>query len=589
MVVMNWSTDTDINKRKTAKSYDIIKHNPHPFMDDLLQIHIYLDMYKDFVYSVSDTLIATKDEKIKQGRFLKQKILGYLNLKQHFAYYLNTPQCLIDPGGYYTAARNKSTPLTLYQGLINFCNDTNLRTNLGEIYSDKENDPKNAYDVYTSLGLMYMGQLQMKIHELLGSHIIYPKVLCNTLFPGYDSDKDFYDTFLNTLQVCICNENQLQRIFNITEISIKYKEKYIDLTSVKAQFKFLITDNIKYTATVLCIDATPGVYYYPDTRKILTLNKDKLITLKTPADELDGAWQAPELKASFVSTFIKGIHYYGNYNEDLFIDINSNPFINAYIPKKDIRGNYNISKLKNIDCPNNLSNPDLSDNQITIRNCWNKIKNLSPRDPFYKEKDICIKSKKSSMDILKCVYVSKYQNDFPDYNIISLYNDRNAAIMMSFINPKIFTVFASDKSIGFDDKKDSERIVLSTEILRGLNLTMEDIEKISEIYYKLEILNYVKRFIDSLPLLPAYYKRSLNYTLHHIYYTPANIWGTLTHYLVINARNFTAIAENMDARAQAARSPLRRRKRDQNFGKRIKNRNHLKSITSEIKYLLTIR
>jgi hypothetical protein len=448
--IYNYITKKQTIPTPIKKPTFIFIDNENTNVDVILEIFMLLDMYKDFVINSLNDAPDT-----------------------------NSGSSSNDP----------NIPINVSSNLYNQEQSDIIKNKLYEITNKIVNYPNisSLIDVlYTFITIKSSpDKIYKELYKLLNVNLFQPKILMINLFPNLLDDQTFYIQFLRTLKIATNDENIFKILKNISSDYINQKQILINNSDVsnrsaeKNAINSLIKLNEPQNPTIVWIDADPG------SKRINTfsgmipwLSKNYGIkSIITPATHLD---DAPEKNS--IITYVKNIIIYktGNFNIEFKSKIITDPPLISLNLIKSNNDNYilKIDKFFSLNCSSfdidyvgSIVNKN-GKNKINRQSCWENLyklfkkKEINPhpniklqRDGIYNiskyEKldmrddkqhellDLCIKSNKTVMDTMKLFFAKLISLEYDDHDLFSIFNDKNAAILMSAIYKKGLVVYGS--------------------------------------------------------------------------------------------------------------------------------------------------
>jgi hypothetical protein len=367
--------------------------------------------------------------------------------------------------------------LSLLDALKDFCGDKNPditdehKQKQTEIINNQINEILKKIDKDDPVKklLLPRGRLENIYDELekkLGIIVLFPFTIIKILFPGIEQtafDKDTY-SFISFLTHFLNNSLSISQLKIISD---KYKEHYKTNQSVAK--KWVIDEvrdwvDINHPKTIAWIEATPGSQKIDAIiRRLRDININKnLLSFISPATKLDAATETNEITNILGSITYPEELEIGQIHEIKLVDNTGNEIINWRIERiNDIvvgEPNYllHVDKFYTLDCKK-FGGLKVINTKLSIPNVWktieerlfeNGVNPYDDKDDLFIEADLCMKANKTSMDMLKGIYAmielekqsSRLQSDI---DMISIFNDQNAARFFASISGNGVTIYAS--------------------------------------------------------------------------------------------------------------------------------------------------
>ena len=438
-------------QEKINKKYDEVTiDNSNPDIHIILYLFMIMDMYKDFIINFE---IIKDIERKEQSQLLRtpttQKKYPKLEHQKQ------QQQILFDALSVFLEKEKEF-----------FNKNEELKTAISNFISKKK--------------LVFLELIHTKLDQLLGIQIYFPMQLMNTLFPDLLNKKAMLTSFMQFLKYAT-NNNSEDEFERLKEISNKYIEhKTLDFKTRENNEENIIKKlNKPQSETMAWVEASNGLKKIPETSGILDklAQYKKLSSIKNPGMELDSAGVENELIERINSLELN----YKDYKMENIVKIlvktpNNKQLINLLLEKKKKSYELIINEFFGLKCSKfkGLENAQEINYKISRGSVWNTLIRLfegkflysgySQKHPNFNELDLCIKSNKTAMDMLKSIFAKMYSDQHPNQDIISIYNDYNAAKFMCAISKKGFIVFSSSiKAKPLLDLTTEERIFLRKE------------------------------------------------------------------------------------------------------------------------------
>ena len=358
---------------------------------------------------------------------------------------------------------------------------TNIQNDLGISQTNKKN-------------------IMRQIETGLGIKFVYPKELMVNLFPIKTSDgfvvyriQEFYPKFIRYLvTVCSFPEDIDRGFGKLKEFSNSYKNNSskIDVLN-KLDIYYSRYEN---NNTLAWVDSTPGEHRYQELIGYLAQINDagNLYTYTGPPQKMDDAPEKTDMTILTKNIIDLNINYPVN------IKVNNGPeTLLEYLitPAMNDTYEFDIKQFYTLKCdkfdPNYIRSRTGNLRKINTPQTWETLadlfkgdKKINIGDTDFNELDLCIKSNKTSMDMLKSIYVKGLMDDdvnLHKFNLVSIFNDINAARFAASINKKGLVIYASSVPFhqGIAPLKTQMQIVLRQKYLDKLELPAQQPESSS--------------------------------------------------------------------------------------------------------------
>ena len=357
-----------------------------------------------------------------------------------------------------------------------------IKNNIMKICENLKEEDQVLKDLLKNKGTL--AQIYTELEKKLGLVVLFPFDIINILFPGLtDTDLISNKFILNSYLLHYLNNEK-----NINELKIlsnNYKKIYKSdsnlvnenlINNIKEWFKKGIKPK-----TIAWVEATPGAQKIIETLQYLNFiaEEGKLLSFISPATKLDAAPESNEI-TTILEKIFKSLNLDMDQKQGFFKSLNLDIGQKQNIILKDTRGeiliDWVIERIDNIeDKPKYLLHIEkfftlnckkfgglkVVNTKLSIQNVWNIIRDrliddenadnhpnpYNDNKELYEEADLCIKANKTSMDMLKGIYAMHILNEHSklDDNIdmISIFNDQNAARFFSSISSNGVTIYAS--------------------------------------------------------------------------------------------------------------------------------------------------
>jgi hypothetical protein len=329
-------------------------------------------------------------------------------------------------------------------------------------------------------------ELEVELNKLLGVQIYFPKQMMDKLFPNVLDTDDLYTHFMRFLKFAT-NNNQIESFRYLRGLSDYYKKRLLEIGEdqrLRGDLENEIRERLRGSSfpkeTMAWIEASSGVKKIPKTFGLIEyLNRlGMLSTIKSPGSILDSA--------GIENDIVRLAQTRGKYTDfkldrpviKLLVKTDyddKTPIANLFLKKEGNRYNLQINDffgLRCVDFGDQLVNAqDPKTGKISRQSVWDILISLfegkfrySGIDPrSFKRLDLCIKSNKTAMDMLKSFFAKIYSDEHPEEDLVSVYNDKNAARFMCSINKKGFVVFYSSINPNVLSGETEERVVIRDE------------------------------------------------------------------------------------------------------------------------------
>jgi hypothetical protein len=330
-------------------------------------------------------------------------------------------------------------------------------------------------------------ELEVEINKLLGVQLYFPRQMMDKLFPGILDPDDLFTQFMRFLKVAT-NNVQEDSFKYLRRISDYYKEESIEVGSrqnlreeLESQLRATLREYSIPKETMAWIEASSGVKKIPKTLGLIEyLNQRGMLTsIKSPGSILDSAGIENDI-VRLASNSGKYIDFKLDRPVVKFLvkSKSEKTLADLFLKKQKNVYTLEINDFFGLDCKKfgdplvNAQDPKTK--KISRQSVWDILISLFngrgrrydefKEDPIsFMELDLCIKSNKTAMDMLKSFFAKKYSDEHPAGDLISVYNDKNAARFMGSINKKGFVIFYSSITPDILKGETEERVVIRDE------------------------------------------------------------------------------------------------------------------------------
>ena len=371
-----------------------------------------------------------------------------------------------------------------------------IKDNIMKICKKLKADDKELKDLLEKNGTL--AQIYTELEKKLGLVVLFPFDIIKILFPGITSLELISNKFILTSYLLHYLNNE-KNIIELKTLSDNYKKEHI--TNSKNANKNLISiinDWINKDIrpkTIAWIEATPGAQKIIETLDYLKIIADdkKLLSFISPATILDAAPVSNEITQILKDVFDSFNLDIGQKQNIILKDTDDNILIDWVIERiDDIIVNepkylLHIEKFFTLNCKK-FGGLKVVNTKLSIQNVWNIIRDrliddensdnhpnpYNDNKELYDEADLCIKANKTSMDMLKGIYainiLNKNSESGDDIDMISIFNDQNAARFFSSISSNGVTIYASKVPFESDGVTITpSRFVIKKEIISFLS------------------------------------------------------------------------------------------------------------------------
>ena len=326
-------------------------------------------------------------------------------------------------------------------------------------------------------------ELEVEINKLLGVQVYFPRQMIDKLFPGNTDPDQIFTYFLRFLKFAT-NNRPRESFTHLRELSDEYKRQISGLVDIPALDKQLMAALEAYVVpkeTMGWIEASSGVKKIPKTFGYLqNLQRLRLLSsIKTPGSLLDAAGIEND-----IVKLARASRKYGDFKLDrpvikfLVKTMNGKTLANLFLRKQGPAYSLQINGFFGLNCNHfreGLVNAqDPTTGKISRQSVWDilislfkgkfRYSGIEQSDPAsFNHLDLCIKSNKTAMDMLKSFFAKKYSEEHPDEDLVSVYNDKNAARFMCSITQKGLVIFYSSITPKIEEEETEERVVIRDE------------------------------------------------------------------------------------------------------------------------------